>query len=86
MGSVHLPDAPHAPRPLAAVSRQVPPAQPRSTNSHRAISWLPPSRIDGQYNESVLEGFMDEADEAVYTEAERIFRRNLARSLSEDEN
>ena len=69
-------------RPLLAEFRQL----GHSTNSHRAISWLPPSRVDGEYNESVLEGFMDEADEAVYAEAERIFRRNLARALSEDEN
>ena len=33
------------------------------------------------YNESVLEGFVDEADEAVYAEAARIFRRNRRRAL-----
>ena len=32
---------------------------------------------DGLYNESVLEGFVDEADEAVYAEAVRLFRAQM---------
>ena len=62
-------------RPLAAEFRQL----GHSVNSRRALRWLPPSSAPGQYNESVLEGFIDEADEAVYAEARRIFRRNVAR-------
>ena len=44
-----------------------------SVNSHRDIPWLPPSARDGEYNESVLEGFVDAADERVYQEARRLF-------------
>lgn len=40
------------------------------------MSWLPSSAADGVYNESVLEGFVDEADEAVYREAAALFNRN----------
>ena len=50
-----------------------------SVNSHRDISWLPPSAVDGEYNETVLNGFVDTADEAVYAEARRVFRRNKRR-------
>lgn len=50
-----------------------------SVNSHRDIDWLPNAAADGEYNESVLAGFVDEADEQVYAEAARIFRRNLGR-------
>ena len=62
-------------RPLLGEFRQL----GHSVNSHRAVSWLPPSNIDGEYNASVLGGFVDEADTAIYIEAERIFRRNLAK-------
>ena len=31
------------------------------------------------HNESLLEGFVDEADEAVYAAAVKVFRRNLRR-------
>lgn len=48
-----------------------------SINSHRGIAWLPESDTDGVYNESILGGFVDEADERVYDEAARIFRRHL---------
>ena len=34
------------------------------------------------YNESVLGGFVDELDEAVYAEAQTIFARNLAKMKS----
>ena len=44
-----------------------------SVNSHRDIPWMPPSAADGSYNESVLEGFVDEHDEAVYREASALF-------------
>ena len=50
-----------------------------SVNSHRDIGWLPNAATDGEYNESVLAGFVDEADEQVYAEASHIFRRNLGR-------
>ena len=62
-------------RPLLAEFRSL----GHSTNVHRFISWLPPSSVDGLYNESVLHGFVDDADEAVYLEAKRIFRSTLAR-------
>ena len=50
-----------------------------SVNSHRDIPWLPASARDGEYNESVLEGFVDEVDEAVYAEARRLFRQRWQR-------
>ena len=66
---------PGASRPLLAEFRHL----GHSVNSHRALSWLPHSDVEGEYNESVLDGFVDEADEAVYLEAERIFQRDLRR-------
>lgn len=60
-------------RPLLAEFRSL----GHSVNSHRAIEWLPPSAADGEYNESVLDGFVDEVDEAVYAEASRLFRLRL---------
>ena len=48
-----------------------------SINSHRGIAWLPESEADGMYNESILDGFVDDADERVYEEAAKIFRRHL---------
>ena len=48
-----------------------------SKNSRLEISWLPRSNANGWYNESVLEGFVDEADESVYAEAAAIFQRQF---------
>lgn len=64
---------PEAPPPMAAEFRQL----GHSVNSHRALDWLPSSSVDGVYNESVLQGFVDFVDEAVYVEAARIFKRNM---------
>ena len=60
-------------RPLVAAFRHF----GHSVNSHRDIRWLPPSARDGEYNESILEGFVDEADERVYREARAIFHEAL---------
>ena len=57
-------------RPMIGEFRQL----GHSINSHREIKWLPPSRVANEYNETVLTGFVDEADEAVYAEARRLFR------------
>ena len=34
-----------------------------------------------EYDESVLEGFVDHADEAIYKEAKALFQRNVANHL-----
>ena len=60
-------------RPLVAAFRNF----GHSVNSHVDVSWLPAASVEGVYNESVLDGFVDEADEAVYTEAAAIFHRRL---------
>jgi hypothetical protein len=72
---------PGASRPLVAEFRSL----GHSVNSHRAIGWMPPSDTDGFYNESVLEGFIDVVDEAIYAEAEIIFRHNLERAAAQDQ-
>ena len=61
-------------RPLAAAFRHL----GHSVNSHRDIGWLPPSARDGEYNESALGGFVDEADERIYREARKLFWRQPA--------
>ena len=71
---------PSAPRPMISEFRHL----GHSVNSHRDISWMPPTEMDGVYNESVLEGFVDAADEAVYAEASRIFNLKLREVLASD--
>ena len=51
--------------------------QPSLFFLNRSAWWLPSSSVDGVYNESVLQGFVDFVDEAVYVEAARIFKRNM---------
>ena len=68
---------PGTPLPMIAEFRQL----GHSVNSHRDVAWMPSSNADGVYNESVLDGFVDEIDERVYSEAARIFRRRLDRFL-----
>lgn len=53
-----------------------------SINSHRAIGWMPPSAHADEYNESVLDGFVDAADEAVYAEARRLFHQFRAKAVA----
>ena len=59
--------------PMAAEFRRL----GHSQNANRAISWLPKSDADGVYNESVLEGFIDDADERVYEAAVAVFKHHL---------
>jgi hypothetical protein len=70
---------PGSARPMIAEFRHL----GHSVNSHRDIPWLPTSQVDGKYNESVLEGFVDAVDERVYEEAAAIFRRNLRVALTQ---
>lgn len=64
-------------RPMVGEFRQL----GHSINSHREIAFLPASRVANVYNETVLKGFVDEADEAVYAEATRLFRQFQKRAV-----